>query len=248
MQKLSCSLDQNGVPCVSADQIENYAEAMLEDYDPRLVRQPQALDIDLFTEKYLEANLEIRPITPDRSILGVTVFQGGYIPVYDRSKGALVPLDVCERTIIVEQGLLNPREPGRFNFTVAHEAGHLACHADVHIESGMVHRMNGGSTYIMCRESANGYDRHKPEEWLEWQADYMAGALLMPRRAFCAAVDNALALQGRFSGPLGWNILKRDVRIRNMVISYVADVFKTSHKATGVRLRRLEAQQFVYCR
>ena len=244
MLKLSCSLDHNGVPCVSASQLEEYAESLIEEYNPRLNREPQAMDIELFAERYLGANLEIRPLTANRSILGVTVFHGGCIPVYDRMKGSLVPLNVCERTIMVEQGLLNTREPGRFNFTVAHEAGHLACHSDVHIESGMIHRFDSGSTVILCRETGAGkYRRRTPEDWLEWQADYMGGALLMPRKAFCMAVDTALMRLGRFSGPLGWKTMKQESQLRNMVIAYVADVFKTSQMATSIRLQELEAQK-----
>ncbi len=240
----ACQLDQDGVPRIKACQLDEYSEDILKDFNAQVLKKPQPLNVEMVAEKGLNATLEIRPITPDQSILGVTVFCGGCIPVYDRDKGVLVPLNVCERTIVVEQGLLNRREPGRYNFTVAHEVGHLACHSDVRINTGMIHRLDSGSTVIMCRETANGIrTRRTPEEWLEWQADYFAGALLMPRKTFWMAVQDAMSRLGMFGGSLGLDIIRHDARARNQVILYVAGVFRTSQKATSIRLQELEAQR-----
>ena len=128
MLSLTCGRDQYGVPVISGAKLEQFADEMIGDFRPELLKSPQPTDIEQFVECYLRANLEVRPITVTHSILGVAVFNEGLVPVYDRKKGGLVALDVPEHTILIEEGIYNSREPGRFNFTLAHEASHLVCH------------------------------------------------------------------------------------------------------------------------
>lgn len=244
MLKLDCGLDRDGVPLVSAKRLERYAADILKDYQPELLTSPQPLNIELFAEQYLDACLELRPLTANRSILGVTVFNGGLIPVYDNIKGKLVAIEVPERTIMVEQGIINTHEPGRFNFTLAHEAaGHLACHADVNISTGKICRQERGAVVFMCRPEGATHASNKlktPEDWLEWQADYMAGAILMPAATVPMAVSWILREAGVLGGDYGLRELRNNPRLQMYVAKHIGQIYRTSTSAARIRLQNLD--------
>lgn len=243
MLKLDCDLDRNGVPLVSATRLEKHAADILEDYQPKLLTRPQPLNIELFAEQYLDACLELRPITPNRSILGVTVFNGGFVPVYDNMIGKLVPLEVPERTIMIEQGIINTHEPGRFNFTLAHEAaGHLACHADVSICTGTICRQEKGAAVFMCRPEGASYApgrKKSPEEWLEWQADYMAGAILMPAATVAMAIEEILHDAGILGGNYGRQQIRTNSKLQLYVAKCLGQIYRASTTAARIRLQNL---------
>jgi len=79
---------------------------------------------------------------------------------------------VDRREVGIDQVLdpeLYPELEGRYHFTLAHEVGHWTLHRD-YVASA-------------CRE-LGGYACHKSQRRsrIEWQADYFASCLLMPRR------------------------------------------------------------------
>ena len=245
MLKLDAGVDRNGVPFVSARQLEDFASDVLDDYDERgtLTKYPQPLNIELFAEQYLEAILEVRSITMDRSILGVTIFNGHCVPVYDMMKGTLVGLDVKPRTILVEQGIYNRLDPGRYNFTVAHEAaGHLCCHADVSINTGALCHQAEGGVVFMCRPENAEYiaaSTRTPEDWLEWQADYMAAAVLMPSATVPMAIDRAMRDASELGGECGRRKMQTNLQLQRYLIEYIARVYQVSFTAAKLRLKHL---------
>ena len=94
--------------------------------------------------------------------------------------GALF-LDDDERRIVVDSSLdpeTNPKMLGRYNFTVAHEAGHWVLHAPLLLAERKQPLLfdDSYSPLILCRSSR---ESSKPER--ERQADYFAGAVLMPK-------------------------------------------------------------------
>ena len=72
------------------------------------------------------------------------------------------------KTILIEQDLLSETVPlGRYNFTVMHEVAHQILF------------------YYSAREGQKVKFRQYPScerDWMEWQADTLAAALLMPER------------------------------------------------------------------
>lgn len=86
-----------------------------------------------------------------------------------------------ERRIVVDSSLdpeVNPKMLGRFNFTVAHEAGHWVLHAPQLLAAERTPSLfsHQGYPLILCRTSKCS---RKPE--MERQADRFASYLLMPR-------------------------------------------------------------------
>jgi hypothetical protein len=85
-----------------------------------------------------------------------------------------------EALVGVDQSLdpkVFPAKLGRFRFTLAHEAAHWGLHKKYYQKDpaqGALFGESGKATYI-CRSS----QARKP---VEWQADFFAANLLMPRR------------------------------------------------------------------
>jgi hypothetical protein len=86
-----------------------------------------------------------------------------------------------ERRIVIDESLdpeENPSNEGRYHFTLAHEGGgHWRLHRHLFSkDSAQVSLLNEqAQPAIVCRSS-------KAKEPIEWQADYYAACLLMPRR------------------------------------------------------------------
>ena len=77
---------------------------------------------------------------------------------------------VNDKSIWVDQSLVDNQNEGRLCFTFAHEAGHWVLHREF-IDQAC--RTGDDGAYIFCRIK----DAKKP---VEWQADYFASCLLMP--------------------------------------------------------------------
>jgi Zn-dependent peptidase ImmA (M78 family) len=96
---------------------------------------------------------------------------------------------VRRKVVCINEKLIG-RFEGRLVFTCAHEAGHWVLHRHLVERAG---RKGPAGETIVCRSSLS-------REPIEWQADYFASCLLMPRRevegAFLQAVGtDHLALE-----------------------------------------------------
>lgn len=242
MLSLTCGRDQYGVPVISGAKLEQFAEDLIGDHRSQLLKSPQPTDIEQFVECYLRANLEVRPITATHSILGVAVFNEGLVPVYDRTKGRLVALDVPEHTILIEEGIYNSHEPGRFNFTLAHEASHLVCHDGVTVSNGAQCRQMDTGSVIMCRPEGERYPKFgqkTPVDWMEWQADYFGAALLMPRKTVQMAIEQILFNAGYLGGECGKREVCRSPQLFAHVAEQLARIYRVSKTAAGIRMENL---------
>lgn len=101
------------------------------------------------------------------------------------------------------------RDEGRARFSFFHEVGHIALHSDLLLRLGQIHRAEAA----LQRASADPYPRYSDTEF---QANYMAAALLMP----------AAALEHLSQGSS-----------QILFASEVADRFKVSREAAELRLR-----------
>ena len=92
----------------------------------------------------------------------------------DLPDNILAALNVSERTIYMNSRRESEFQNniGRMNFTKAHELGHWILHA-----TESLNLFEKFSENLICR----GIFRREP---IEWQADYFAASLLMPREKF----------------------------------------------------------------
>ena len=93
-----------------------------------------------------------------------------------------------ERRIVIDESLdpeENPSKEGRYRFTLAHEGGgHWRLHRHLFAKDpAQVSLFNEpASPSVVCRSS-------QAKEPVEWQADFYASCLLMPRKLVMAAWD-----------------------------------------------------------
>lgn len=241
---------KNGVPIISKADIEYMAEKVVNSYNPKLMEGPEALDVELFIESYAGLEMDYQDLTHDGSILGMTVFNDCRIPVYDSQSDKAVRIDVNEGTIIIDNSLLERDQLRRGRFTLAHEAAHWLLHRDIYLVNqdqisifDVLGSNDSKLPVIKCRkydiESKEKKDFVSDDDWIEWQADYMASALLMPRMPFKRVVEEHFKLantstcfcqSGRVLASDTWAVA---------LISELANYFEVSATAARIRLKNL---------
>lgn len=231
MKKCSCTLDSNGIPILSRRQLESYGERLLRDFSPEVLQTPQPTDIDRFITDYMGFLFEYQYLSNNQLYLGITVFEDtNTLPVYDPELNQAEFISVKKNTIIIEGTLAEtPSLIHRERFTEGHEASHGLIHPEYFQRRSQIASLYDffGSNYSkpffpdLSGVDTNG-KRLQGEAWLEWQANYLASVLLMPKPAI-KRLRNLIEPKGSRL----WHL----EMIRTMV-----EVFNVSEEAARVRL------------
>ncbi len=188
----SCRLDSNGIPLLSKRQLESYGERVLRDFSPDVLQYPQPTDIDRFITEYMGFGFEYQYLSNNQVYLGITVFEDtDTLPIYIPELNRAEFLSVKKNTIIIEGTLAdNPSLIHRERFTEGHEASHGLIHTEYYQRKAQYTNLYDTCGSIYSKPSfpdLSGVDVHgkrlQGEAWLEWQANYLASVLLMPRAA-----------------------------------------------------------------
>ncbi|MFL0194853.1 ImmA/IrrE family metallo-endopeptidase [Clostridium sp. WILCCON 0269] len=228
-------------PYRSKDKLEEIAENHLEAYNSSLIRIPSQTMINDFIERHLKLELKFLPISQDGETLGYMVFKPAKIIIYNASKSTKKYLNISEPSVVVDSELSdNNKEIGRFRFTCAHEASHWILHRDVFLQD--LYKPVISDSEDIFNEKSNGdcQDNIANDKRMEWQANYLGGALLMPKKTFTKEFLNTLVLIGINNK----TYLYRDSQLWNIsnyrcVISKLTSVFNVSKEATRIRLLQL---------
>ena len=139
-------------------------------------------------------------------------------------------------TVRISEELSNDsRRENRLRTTLTHEYGHVYFHAylwDIQSrETDLFHPHTKAESSHCKRETM----LNAPQtDWMEWQAGYACGALLMPRAALAEVVGPYLGRHGRF-GPVS-----ADGTHGRALVAQVVDAFQVSEDAARVRLAKLD--------
>ncbi len=159
-----------GLKFMRPELLEAIARNILKSYDPALITCSDAVSIPI--EDIIEnlgLSLEFQYIRKNGRILGETVFDDDYIPLYNAVKKEYELVFVERGTIIIDASLLRSRDDGRLRFTCAHELAHWLIHQELFCGSG--------DTAAMLKNISKSSDVDKH---IERQADMLGSALLMP--------------------------------------------------------------------
>ncbi|NLJ73013.1 MAG: ImmA/IrrE family metallo-endopeptidase [Syntrophomonadaceae bacterium] len=245
MLEFSCSRrDKSRVPILSAKEMDELAEELIADYKPDLIKNPQPIDYEHFLQFYLEADLLYETIARDGLTLGLTSFDHGLTKVYDLEKQEEKDIDVVEGTIILDTRLKSVGQAGRLRFTALHEAGHWWCHKEVYQKDRNQLSLfpEDNRPIIKCRSQSIENFAYKrcdtSDDWMEYQADYMASALAMPKTPFINTARWILKDRGITGNRviLGDDIL-HDMFALQSFPKYIAEVFGVSRKAAEIKLK-----------
>lgn len=203
------------VPKYRLDAIETIGRKILQEYDPALLDgPPQAVPIETIIETKFDLTLEYHCLRKNGSILGETIFDEGAAILYDQDEKRYRLIAVKAGTILVEERLCVDRLLGRLRFTCAHELGHWVLHQKLYSGTGDVAAYEGKTSL----DESHGL--------VEWQADALATALLMPlpqiKRSFYRL---------------------RAGRSNEQLVAEMAQIFQVSKQAMRIRL---ETRNLIY--
>lgn len=199
------------VPKYRLDAIETIGRKILQEYDPVLLDgPPQAVPIETIIETKFDLTLEYHCLRKNGSILGETIFDEGAAILYDQDEKRYRLIAVKAGTILVEERLCVDRLLGRLRFTCAHELGHWVLHQKLYSGTGDVAAYEGKTSL----DESHGL--------VEWQADALATALLMPlpqiKRSFYRL---------------------RAGRSNEQLVAEMAQIFQVSKQAMRIRLETI---------
>lgn len=234
----------SGLPILSKVNIDEYAEALVSDFKPELLKKPGPMPIDEFIELYLNLTVDYQNLSLDGKTLGMIVFNDGYVEVYDDQKNKKI-LEVEAGTIFIDNALIaDDNQIGRCRFTFAHEPGHWIFHR--HMYTVNKNEMFLFDVRYTAQKKCDMYslkdvdlsvkrDYFKTDEdWQEWQADYFASALLMPQKIVKELFSSFLSSQVEPPQKKINSNGRIDQYIRTM-----AAIFQVSYSAMKIRLRNL---------
>lgn len=159
----------------------------------------------------------------------------GFSDTGQRILGAFNP----RKRVILIDASLNKDEP-KFNFTLAHELGHLALHRNITIEyEDKDNLANTSETIVEAGQEENAIESES--DWLEWQANAYASSLLMPKTIF----EAALIVTQQSMGIARAGKIMLDSQPVNMgdyysIITQMAAFFQVSQTAAEYRLHKLD--------
>lgn len=161
---------------------------------------PSATPLELMAES-IGLSIEYACLSSNGNALGKTAFEDGATPIFDKEKQEYVNIETMTGTIFIDESLVkDPALHGRYRYTLAHEMAHWILHRN-----------------IFANYDETFYETNKKE--IEWQADYLAQSLLMPKgqvqKAFYARIHSISTLPD------------------------LAKIFEVSKQAMGIRLETL---------
>ena len=170
--------------------------------------KPQAVPLERLVEESFDLGIEYMHLTESGHELGRMICTNGYTTRFNSDIDNYELVVVSSGTILIEANLLEcVNLHGRFRFTLAHELAHWILHRELFAETN--------SAAAHSTDTAN-------DDIIEWQANYLAQAMLMPtgqvKRGFYALVQTTSRVE---------------------IIHKLATIFEVSKQAMGIRLQEL---------
>lgn len=215
-------LDENGVPYLSRSRLEGRAERILNRFQPDCLSRPK------FTPLVEIANrLQTEHGVPFRFDMDL-----GYTADGDKILGRF---HFKTRTVFVDAALDD--EDPRFHFTLAHEIAHLVLHAKLIPKSDDAAISDTRRDLYLDRLHAGS----PPRDWIEWQANTLAAAIVLPRQTVRIAVVIAQEALGitRSLGTVYVDDQPGNKRDAQQVLRSLQDTYRVSRTAARIRLREL---------
>ena len=242
----SCySLSQ--VPYITYDALEDYAERIIKDFSPALIKYPGVLDVEEFLEYYLKLTVIYRKICFNRNVLGITAFNDGLIDVIDNVTELPEELYVTSGTVIIDPSLTLKKNEARGRFTMVHEGGgHWLLHrkafaTDNPFGVAGIYK----NQYLAAKEGRGDYTRSTQErndiERMERQADFLAASILMPRPALRIAFREYFRYYNEKPRRIVRGKSEMDDLFAEQLPEYIAKTFSVSKKAALIRMEKLTA-------
>lgn len=216
------------------------ATKFLQKYYPEALENPIPLPVEDIAELKMGLEIDYVNIDEDLSILGMMIFSDGIVELYDHDKEEYILREYDGGTLLVENNITDAGNRGRERFTIAHEM----IHWHIHRPRFALMALKDKSLARACRcPEEKVSNRKTPEDWMEWQADNLAAAILMPAEMFR---KKAIELKSSYKvgRPLNnnmWLGFSPEI-IVDFIISDLSNAFQVSKQAAEIRVKTLEIQ------
>lgn len=236
-------IKSNNVPILSKDEIDYIAERFLKDFNPKAFKNPKFIDEDRFLTEYLGLKQDFQYLSHNRCYLGMLVFNDSdKVIVYDKDTKRAEYISAKLGTVIIDNTLLEEYQEQRYRFTAMHEAGHWIFHRKKYSENRTSKTTNNflKEENIKCKTSRVD-PKFKPcGEWndndtMEWQANYFASAMLMPK----SMVFKAVGEENDYIDYLKFMSFGNNILYNEYLVKYIARIFNVSKQAAETRLNNL---------
>ncbi len=195
------------MPFISTELLEHIARRVLSKINGLYyLLDPQPVPIEKIIENVFGLTIEYMRLTVPGHELGRMVYDNGYTTRFNADTDKYELVCVTAGTMLIEALLLEyPHCYGRYRFTLAHELAHWILHRKLYTGTKLA------AAFSMDIPTKNR---------VEWQANYLAKAMLMPisqlKRAFYGIPGN-----------------------EESKISTLAQIFEVSKQAMQIRLKEL---------
>lgn len=217
---------------LSKIKIEEYAYEFLLENSPESLNKAIQTDVEYIIENKLNISLQYLKLDTTQNLLGMTIMNPMKVKYLDEN--LQIVEGIFERNTILINEFLATQEnqEHRLYFTLAHEIGHWYLQRkDAYVDSGQ-QSLFGEDTvksnvnrFVDNVDIFNNLKRKKlvtEEDWLEWQANYFASCILMPKRMFA---NEYIKLQNR-------GIFE--------IISELSKTFNVSEEAVTYRIKEIK--------
>lgn len=225
----------NGMYILNRNSIEEIATNVLKEQFPMNLEHPTSLRTGMLLDNLgLMVKRKYLGI-PGHEILGATIMGDSEELVGCDMMMNPIVFEENYGTVLIHTGLCTVKNAPRRRYTETHEAAHWLLHRPYFDRLPQ----NGQSRHIACRSIEN-YRRTKKTgvDWLEWQADSLAAALLMPHDVFYAFARSAI----RDAGATRNYLVKGhtyDRKVFYEAIGPISKRFSVSHRAAQIRMIHL---------
>jgi len=222
-------LSATSVPILSKTQLEHIAERYVQEYHTALDPEGYRIDPTGFAEQNLKLRLQYEWLSNNGCYLGMAVFRDDtVIPVYVPEKNAAKPLRVAKNTILIDHSMQEEYKRYGEQFTILHECAHQILHWAYYRHQDAV----------PCRREAV-QPTFDPQAWtdedrMEWQANYLASALLLPLSALNSMIQQNDML-GYYEYRLGRGV--SEYSAFNQAVMDVSFRFGVSNITAKIRLQ-----------
>lgn len=235
------NLSNDMVPILSKGDMDKEATKFLQKYCPEALEKPMPVPVEDIAE--LKMNLDIDYVNIDKNseTLGMMIFSDGPVELYDKSTGQYFKRQYAKGTLLVEQELAETGNTGRERFTITHEMVHWDKHQ---LRFLMLSLADSTAARAARCPKERIYEPKTPEYWMEWQADNLAAAILMPAEMFrkMASEFRSQYKVGKTENGITWRGGYPPLAIKEFVIDDLATTFQVSRQAAEIRLETLGIQ------
>ena len=216
---------------LSKVKIEEYAYNFLLENFPESLNKAIQTDIEFIIDK-LNINLQYLKLDENNNLLGMTIMNPMKVKYFDENS-QIVESIFDRNTILINEFLATKRnQEHRLYFTLAHEVGHWYLQRkDAYINSGQQSLFGPNTVKSNINRFIDNIDIFQnfkvkklvtEEDWLEWQANYFASCILMPKRTF---TNEYLKIQDK-------NPFEK--------VEILSKIFNVSEEATTYRMKEIK--------